>query len=225
MNLCHACVAASRRRRCSAQPTYDAGKADSDGCCGQDDHTANAGVCTLKNYLAAHPEANRLNLMHQTAECLEHLHRVHRVVHGDVKIDKVFVCPHGTVLLPKSERTVPITSEPRAPVDHTERLPMTTATDVYAFAWLVFHVFTDIDPQELAADPKLMRLIASGVKPNRPGPTTLPAMRGLKDDNIWNTLVHCWEIFPNLRPTMLDVVKAFDVDLAALQRDFQALGV
>ncbi|KZV96058.1 kinase-like protein [Exidia glandulosa HHB12029] len=86
---------------------------------------------------------------------------------------------------------------------------MTTATDVYAFAWLVFHTYTDIDPQELARNPDIMRLIASGVKPNRPGPETLPSLRGL-DDIIWNMCLRCWEISPIARPPITEVIHAFD---------------
>ncbi|KZV78646.1 hypothetical protein EXIGLDRAFT_737079 [Exidia glandulosa HHB12029] len=84
---------------------------------------------------------------------------------------------------------------------------MTTATDIYAFAWLVLHVFTDIDPQDLARNPKIMSMIASGVKPNRPGPDMLPTLRGL-NDTIWAILLQCWEIAPDARPSISEVLRA-----------------
>ncbi|KZV89906.1 hypothetical protein EXIGLDRAFT_695253 [Exidia glandulosa HHB12029] len=143
------------------------------------------------------------------------LHRFHsdeQLIHGQVNMDHVTVSPSGRAKLVKSAKTTAITEQPRQPVNAEDKLPATTATDVYAFAWLVFHVFTGIDPQELVRnDPKIMQLIASGVKPNRPGPNTLPTNRGL-DDTIWAMCLRCWEISPIARPTMNEVIKAFECD-------------
>ncbi|KZV93526.1 hypothetical protein EXIGLDRAFT_716998 [Exidia glandulosa HHB12029] len=163
----------------------------------------------LSQYLAEHGNADRAKLMQQVAVTLSTYHNVHRDIHGDMKMINVVVNADGDAELLKSAATVPITSEPAAPATPEERLPMTTATDVYAFAWLVFQTFTDIDPQELARDPKVMRMIASGAKPNRPGPDSLPAQRGLHEE-IWAMLLRCWEISPAARPTITEVVKVFD---------------
>ncbi|KZV78644.1 hypothetical protein EXIGLDRAFT_519546 [Exidia glandulosa HHB12029] len=192
----------------------------------------------LKDYLASHPSAQRSLLLQQVAAQLAAYHMTTRVVHGDVKMANVQVAlngviklgestksapiscearasvsvlvdEHGYARLPKSRATAPVTSRPRAPANPDERLPMTTATDVYAFAWLVFHVYTDIDPHELARDPQTMRLIASGVKPNKPGPRTIPVHRGL-DDPLWDVITRCWELNPALRPSMDEVLRAFD---------------
>ncbi|KZV93569.1 hypothetical protein EXIGLDRAFT_717036 [Exidia glandulosa HHB12029] len=167
------------------------------------------GLTPLKPYLAANPRADRRSLLQQIGVQLAVFHAVDGVIHGDVKMTSVFVDERGVAHLPKSKTTVSITSLPRAPRSPEERLPMTTATDVYAFAWLVFHVYTDIDPQELAREPKMMRMIASGVKPNRPGPGTLPTQRGLSD-TIWAMLLRCLEISPAARPPITEVLHAFD---------------
>ncbi|KZV88161.1 hypothetical protein EXIGLDRAFT_772955 [Exidia glandulosa HHB12029] len=119
----------------------------------------------------------------------------------------------GVARLVESTKTIPITEQPRAPTDPEDRLPMTTATDVYAFGWLVFQVLTDIDPFEMVRNPNIMKLIASGVKPNRPAPSTLPWKRGL-DDVLWNQCLRCWEISPTERPTMEDVLEVFNVPVA-----------
>lgn len=108
-----------------------------------------------------------------------------------------------------------------------EQLPRTTATDVYAFARLAFHVcrmrytcqfnthreqvFTDIDPNDLVRQDDVMKLIASGVKANRPGPESLPTQRGLSD-KIWEVLLQCWEISPISRPPISAVIHAFEGD-------------
>ncbi|KZV93561.1 hypothetical protein EXIGLDRAFT_749094 [Exidia glandulosa HHB12029] len=165
---------------------------------------------SLKEHLALKPAADRRVLLLQVAVFLAFYHVVERVIHGDVKLTSVFVNDSGDAQLPKSRSTVPITSLPRAPTNPEERLPMTTATDVYAFAWLVFYAFTDIDPQVLARNPQTMRLIASGVKPNRPGPGTLPHQRGL-NDTIWSMLVRCWDISPAARPPITEVLLAFNL--------------
>ncbi|KZV93540.1 hypothetical protein EXIGLDRAFT_835611 [Exidia glandulosa HHB12029] len=164
---------------------------------------------SMKEHLVLKPNADRRRLLLQVAVMLAYYHVVERVVHGDVKLTTVLVDERGVAQLPKATATVPITWLPRAPANPEQRLPMTTATDVYAFAWLVFHAFTDIDPQELAQNPQMMRFIASGVRPNRPGPGTLPTMRGL-DDTIWNMLVRCWDISPIARPPITEVIHVFN---------------
>ncbi|KZV84798.1 hypothetical protein EXIGLDRAFT_776167 [Exidia glandulosa HHB12029] len=172
--------------------------------------TITSGQMSLKEYLALKPAADRRALLQQVAVFLALYHVIERLIHGNVKLTSVYVDEHGTAHLPKGSTTVPITTLPRAPANPQERLPMTTATDVYAFAWLVFHVYTDIDPQELARNPSMMRMIASGVKPNRPAPGTLPAQRGLSD-RIWAILLRCWDISPVARPSITEVVFAFDL--------------
>ncbi|KZV93536.1 hypothetical protein EXIGLDRAFT_41751 [Exidia glandulosa HHB12029] len=164
-----------------------------------------SGHVALKEYLALKPAADRRALLQQVAIYLALYHVVERLIHGNVKLTSVYVDEHGTAHLPKGSTTVPITTLPRAPASPQERLPMTTATDVYAFAWLVFH--------ELARNPSMMRMIASGVKPNRPAPGTLPAQRGLSD-RIWAILLRCWDISPVARPSITEVIHAFDLPLS-----------
>ncbi|KZV91818.1 kinase-like protein [Exidia glandulosa HHB12029] len=177
------------------------------------DCRAAEGSLPLNEYLEVHPTADRSVLLQQVAILLALHHKVDRTIYGAVKLSSVQVSQGGRVQLIPTKSTIPITSLPRAPARPDERLPMTTATDVYAFAWLVFHTYTDIDPQELARNPDMIRLIASGVKPNRPGPETLPSLRGL-DDTIWNMCLRCWEISPIARPQITEVIHAFDTPRA-----------
>ncbi|KZV93560.1 hypothetical protein EXIGLDRAFT_749093 [Exidia glandulosa HHB12029] len=195
--------------------------ASSGGSCDGYDHEDNASplhaevtdsLTPLRDYLARNLKADRRLLMQHVAIQLAMYHDVQKLVYGDVKMANVMVNEHGVATLLKSEKSAPITSHPRAPTSPEERLPMTTATDLYAFAWLVFHVYTDVDPQAFARDSKTMNLIASGVKPNRPGPQTVPTLRGL-NNKIWEMLLKCWSISPIERPKATEVLHAFDLDL------------
>ncbi|KZV84797.1 hypothetical protein EXIGLDRAFT_753635 [Exidia glandulosa HHB12029] len=168
-----------------------------------------ASLMPLGEYLTRYPNADRSLLCKQLAAQLSVYHNTQQLVHGDVKMANVMMDENGVAILPKSEKTVPITSQPRAPASPEERLPMTTGTDLYAFAWLVFRVYTDIDPLILAHDSKTMHLIASGIKPNRPGPDTLSTMRGL-NDQIWEIMLRCWDLSPAARPRAAEVAHAFD---------------
>ncbi|KZV93541.1 hypothetical protein EXIGLDRAFT_717006 [Exidia glandulosa HHB12029] len=191
------------------------GESPSNDC---DNHSASphaTGTLTpLRDYLTHNPTADRRLLLQQVAIQLAMYHNVQKLVHGDVKMANVMVNEHGVAILLKSAKSAPITSQPRAPTSPEERLPMTTATDLYAFAWLVFHVYTDIDPLVLASNPKTMRLIASGIKPNRPGPDTPPSRRGL-NEKIWSVTMKCWDISPVGRPRATEVVQAFDLPATA----------
>ncbi|KZV84790.1 hypothetical protein EXIGLDRAFT_726712 [Exidia glandulosa HHB12029] len=206
----------SNHRDDSIEPT-SANDHDHDRAVAQKGHDT-ASLTPLGEYLASHPDVDRRQLCQQVAVQLAMYHDVQKVVHGDVKMANVVVNERGVAILPRSSKTVPITSQPRAPTSPEERLPMTTATDLYAFAWLVFHVYTDIDPLVLASDPKTMRLIASGVKPNRPGPDTTPSRRGL-NDKIWSVMLKCWDISPVGRPRATEVVQAFDLPATAPPTD------
>ncbi|KZV89903.1 hypothetical protein EXIGLDRAFT_750945 [Exidia glandulosa HHB12029] len=166
-------------------------------------------VHSLGEHLTLNPAADRASLLLRAAECVEHLHEVHHEIYGDIKLGNIFVSSNGSVRLRQSAKTATITSEPREPNHPNEKLPMTTATDVYAFAWLIFHVYTDIDPQELALNSEILRLIAAGVKPTRPGPATIPTKRGL-NDAIWEMCLLCWEISPAARPSMTEVIRVFE---------------
>ncbi|KZV93528.1 hypothetical protein EXIGLDRAFT_691497 [Exidia glandulosa HHB12029] len=169
----------------------------------------------LKQYLAENPDADRGRILRQIADGIERYHNVDHMIHGAIKMANVVVDEHGNAHLMKSAASVPITSQPSTPATPEERLPMTSATDIYALGWLTFHVFTDIDPQDLARNPKIMSMIASGVKPNRPGLNTLPTKRGL-NDSIWAVLLQCWGISPAARPSITAFLRSFDVPAPAL---------
>lgn len=68
-------------------------------------------------------------------------------------------------------------------------------------------MYTDIDPQELVRDNHNMKLIASGVKPNRPGRMTLAQLRGM-NDKIWMMLVQYWDLSPAFHPPIVEVLRA-----------------
>ncbi|KZV84793.1 hypothetical protein EXIGLDRAFT_841909 [Exidia glandulosa HHB12029] len=175
----------------------------------------NSQLVPLEQYLAENPDVDRGRILRQIADSIETYHNVDHMIHGAIKMANVVVDEHGNAHLMKSTANVPITSLPSTPATPQERLPMTTATDIYALAWLTFHVFTDINPQDLASNPKIMNMIASGVKPNRPGPNTLPTQRGL-NDSIWAVLLQCWVISPVARPSITAFLRSFDVPAPAL---------
>lgn len=90
------------------------------------------------------------------------------------------------------------------------RVPRTISSSsiVYFESNCAIQIYTDIDPQQIARNPHILQLIARGMKPNRPGPQTLPFVLGLNDD-IWEMCMRCWEISPIDRPPMQEVLPAF----------------
>jgi serine/threonine protein kinase len=162
------------------------------------------------------------------AKGLAYLHR-QRVVHGDLKGLNILVSNSGRALLADfglatMDTTTMMTFETnrgtgtlrwQAPEllgdvldsgteDTSQR--NTTSTDVYAFAFVCYEMFTGNIPfMSAMKDMQVIRLVLDGKRPSRPSDER-SSTRGL-NDNIWHLIEQCWAQKSSDRPTAEQIVE------------------
>ncbi|KAF8814539.1 kinase-like protein [Phlegmacium glaucopus] len=183
------------------------------------------------------PEANRLKLLIQIASGIAYLHTVKpMIVHGDLKGGNILVDEKGYAIITDfglskvmeemSESinmgTSPLAGSTRwmAPElimalihDDGHVPPITTSSDVYAFASVCFEIATGQLPYPNRTNDHAVTVdILRGIKPSR-CKTCLLKLDTRGEDSFWNMLDHCWSDEPSLRPTMshmLSFLEALD---------------
>ncbi|KZV93562.1 kinase-like protein [Exidia glandulosa HHB12029] len=164
---------------------------------------------TISQYLTKNPDADRRKLVSQVADALAFLHDTCHLMHGHVDCANVLISDMGDALLSNFRDCAPANE---ASLYDSQRLveeaalsgglaPKTSALDVYAYGWFLYHVYTDISPQQIARDRGLVGQIVRGMIPTRPTLDSVAIDRGL-DDLIWNICVACWRLNPVVRPRM-----------------------
>ncbi|KAG6807495.1 hypothetical protein H0H92_007276 [Tricholoma furcatifolium] len=101
------------------------------------------------------------------------------------------------------------------PFTHEELYHITKATDIYAFASVVYEVFAGQLPfGHLSSEPAIMKKILSGERPKQPQKSS-PSWNiwGLTD-TIWTLLESCWKANPMQRPTVDLVIQLLDESLS-----------
>ncbi|GLB42900.1 putative protein tyrosine kinase [Lyophyllum shimeji] len=188
---------------------------------------------TVCHYLKGNPTANRMNLLVQIASGVSYLHSATPVVvHGDLKGGNILIdeygCPVitdfglskvmgdmsdsiniGSSFFAGSTRwmapeliMVLIEDDGRVP-------PITTQSDVYAFASVCLEVATGKLPYpHRSNDHAVVVDILRGVKPSRGAPCFLLHVKD--EDAFWKTLDRCWNDAPPLRPAMKELVQIFE---------------
>ncbi|KAH8832435.1 hypothetical protein DL96DRAFT_655532 [Flagelloscypha sp. PMI_526] len=175
----------------------------------------------ILTFLEKNPNHDRIVCLKQIAEGLKYLHsQCPRIVHGDIRganilVQDNLVCclaDFGLALVSESQAldssSGPIRGatrwlgpeliDPRkfenATVDATKR-------DIYAFACTVVEIFTGKPPfSHHRMDSAVIHDVLSGVRPERPRePYPMP-------DALWNVVTECWAEFPNMRPTIEQVL-------------------
>lgn len=173
---------------------------------------------SLRQYLARNPKADHLGLLLQVASALCYLHTYTGdiIVHGDLHVDNVLISDMGTALLSDFglSRIVPEGHSSslwrgdsldfgigrvvyEAPELH-DGAPRSWATDVFAFAMLIFHVFSGKPPfghtqNYLAA----VVALYGGQRPDRG-----EIDRRDFSDGLWRLVQRCWDHEPRERPRM-----------------------
>jgi len=169
----------------------------------------------IRQYLSNYPDADKLQLMTATANAMEFIHSK-GIVHGNIHPGNILIGDGGTALvsdiaitkvytdLNPSTNTLELSHvrymAPEYICDAVE-LP-TPACDVYSFGNTCFEVLSTIQPfaQCRSGVEVVLSLYAQEFPFNRPAKPILEPP-GL-DQRLWDFMICCWAIEPNLRPDM-----------------------
>ncbi|KAG6808330.1 hypothetical protein H0H92_004466 [Tricholoma furcatifolium] len=191
----------------------------------------------IQSYLQRHQDSNRCLLAYDVANGLQFLH-VNNIVHGDLKGSNVLMMNSGRACIadfglasvsdPDVVSWISLSSysskggsvrwlapELFDPFAHEELYHVTKATDIYAFASVVYEVFAGQLPfGHLSSEPAIMKKILSGERPKQPQKSS-PSWNiwGLTD-TIWTLLESCWKANPMQRPTVDLVIQLLDESLS-----------
>jgi len=170
-----------------------------------------------REYLKAHPNTNRLNLLRGAIAAIDYLHGLHpAVVHGDIKAVNVFIKDDGEACLgdfglsrfiqqvSTGFTTTVFSGTPRwmAPellfTSNGDLAPVTKEGDVYAFGCLALEITTDEWPwHAIQNNHEVMLKVYEGRL--SPRPESELAARELSDE-LWALIETCWSYKPSGRP-------------------------
>ncbi|KAG6890511.1 hypothetical protein C0995_007710 [Termitomyces sp. Mi166 len=182
----------------------------------------------ITEYLKRNHTSNRVRFVDDVARGLKYLHE-NGIVHGDLKGKNVLVSEDGRAVLadfgtssildyntlvgvsPPPSVSQEGTARWRAPetfnFEGDEELPDTTASDVYAFAMVVYEIFANQVPfSQFKIDISIMRAVVEGERPPRPPANSASWTVWGLSEHMWSLMEGCWVTQPEERPTMQDVV-------------------
>lgn len=187
---------------------------------------------TLCHYLKGNKDADRLGILVQIASGVTYLHSATPIViHGDLKGVNILIDTYGCPIitdfgLSKVVEDMSDSIDPRssffagstrwmapelimALIDDEGRVPpITTHSDVYAFASVCLEVATGGLPYPARSNDHAVTVdIIRGVKPSR-GAVFL--IRMSDEDGFWETLDRCWNDLPYLRPAMHELLSILE---------------
>ncbi|KAL4077382.1 kinase-like domain-containing protein [Scleroderma citrinum] len=164
------------------------------------------------DYVQKHP-IDPASLLLGVAHALHYLHNYPSgpIVHGDIRGENVLVTDDGSALLTdfgcsyfhyRSSDAIFSSSLLGAKrwiaPEGIERKGITAKRDVWAFAMTVLELITKKPPFEDIGSDKVLTVRILMAKPDRPS-----CMR----DEWWDLCTPCWEFEPELRPSMIYLVK------------------
>lgn len=176
-----------------------------------------------RKYIKTHPDSNRLSLIMDAAQGLLYLHET-GIVHGDLKSTNILVdidgrarladfglarvvynnesFNHESNAIPKQGALVWSAPELLAPGRFgLEDQDPSQESDVYAFAMVIWEIFTGVYPY--SGDVMAAYSILNGIRPPRPADATELGL----SDSIWHLMERCWDQDRHNRPTMEIVVE------------------
>ncbi|KAF8151656.1 kinase-like domain-containing protein [Crassisporium funariophilum] len=196
---------------------------------------------TICHYLKQNPEANRLKLLIQVASGIAYLHTVKpTIIHGDLKGGNILVDETGYAIITDfglskvmEEMSESINMGTSFFAGSTRWMapelilalveddgvipPITTSSDVYAFASVCLEIATGQLPYPNRTNDHSVTVdILRGIKPSR-GSTCLLKLDIQGETAFWGILEQSWSVEPRLRPTMPHLVAFLEV-LDASQR-------
>ncbi|KDQ18948.1 hypothetical protein BOTBODRAFT_639063 [Botryobasidium botryosum FD-172 SS1] len=187
---------------------------------------------TADEFVKKNPHVNRVHLLIQTAQGLEHMHmRNPPIIHGDLKANNVLVSEDGAACLSDfglarahaepslegalapsvSSASTPITMAYRAnfrwgaPEVFLDDRRRTPASDIYSLGRLEVELLTGKIPfPDLKSEAAIMQRAVAG-RYDRPTDSDTVAC-GL-DDGMWALILECWDLDPSKRPSASQVVE------------------
>ncbi|KAF9651098.1 kinase-like protein [Thelephora ganbajun] len=168
----------------------------------------------LMTYITNHPDTNRLDLLSDVAEGLNHVHSFN-VIHGDLKGPNVLVdatgrariADFGLAMVTQSQDFIGSTSDEH---DHGVRWiapeildycgTHSKEGDVFSFAMVTIEAFTGAVPFNDDPPRAVMLAIVDGERPPRPTHPTFT-------DDLWALTQRCWDQEAHLRPQMSEVLQ------------------
>ncbi|KAF9780778.1 kinase-like domain-containing protein [Thelephora terrestris] len=175
----------------------------------------------IREFITAHPDANRFELLADVARGTVHLHN-HDMAHGDLKGQNVLVDRNGHAclidfgLLRIISDTTDIESSNSSRRGFTARWAApelllddsckSKSSDCYSLGMVAYETLTNRAPFHEHSDFILMVMVVEGERPERP-----QGAEGIWfTDDIWNTLEDCWRQNPSDRPSARDVLYRFE---------------
>jgi len=181
----------------------------------------------ITQYLKSKPDASRPRLLLQVAKALQYLHSLD-VVHGDLKGANVLISKSGDAQVCDYGLS-PIISNPTFTIAATPGVagssrwlapeiidppggagskPLTASksADVFAFAMLAVEVFAGKVPFGDVKNESVVLQIVAGKRPDKP----LAAEQLGLSAEMWKFTEKCWSQNPNKRPSIDQVVNAWE---------------
>ncbi|KAG6824283.1 hypothetical protein H0H92_007345 [Tricholoma furcatifolium] len=199
----------------------------------------------ISKFLKQNQSSNRVLLSIDVAQGLEFLHKNH-IVHGDLKGGNILVNESGRAcvadfgLSSVSDREILAwtsyssvasrggTVRWQAPelfnLDGEEEVHNTKASDIYAWAFVAYEIFTGEVPfAHLFRDATIVNRVLAGERPARPANPSLSwSAWGLTED-IWKLMETCWNSDPAQRPNVSVVIERLKWALPRkIQKDAEA---
>jgi len=182
----------------------------------------------IVKYLENNTHVDPIPLITQIADGLSYLHRI-KVIHGDIKGTNVLIDDDGNARITDfglarilevngfTTNTAKSSFRFMAPElisrgNEVDKVPLVTvATDTWAFAMLVIQITTrDLPFRNISQDLRVIFHISEGGRPER-------TLCQEVNDRIWNILEMCWDVDPNKRPPMQDLLEFFRSEMRHLE--------
>ncbi|KAG8896287.1 hypothetical protein FRB99_008958 [Tulasnella sp. 403] len=181
---------------------------------------------SLWEYINKKPKSNRASFLHQTAEALDYLHNVAKIIHGDIKAQNILVssderallCDFGTSRYldePSPEILLGAGTRQWQCPELLHGKPTTCKSDIYAFGMTILQVVNGKEPFEGYLETRQIKAVLDGERP-RFEPSKAP--KGVSYDYLCSIAQRCWLRDPRHRPdvaTVLRWIKAQDLKLIA----------
>ncbi|KAG9044850.1 hypothetical protein FS837_007407 [Tulasnella sp. UAMH 9824] len=176
---------------------------------------------TLVEYIAEHPNVNRIKMLCETADAVQYLHK-EEVIHGDLKANNILVGDNGFSMLCDFGLTKSIDSRTSTAMRGAGTLrwqspelwnnsPKSFESDVYAFGMTIAEVLTGEVPfSDCQNDWAVMYAVMS--KDERPSRVPGRSSSGVSYENIWDVASACWPKTPTDRIPMLEALRRIRMD-------------
>ncbi|KIO31728.1 hypothetical protein M407DRAFT_217769 [Tulasnella calospora MUT 4182] len=176
---------------------------------------------TLVEYIAEHPDINRVRLLCETADAVKYLHK-EAVIHGDIKASNILIGDNGYSLLCDFGLTKTVESRTSTAMrgagtfrwqgpELWDNAPKSFESDVYAFGMTIVEVLTGEVPfHDLTNDMAVMYAVI--LRDERPSKIPAESSNGISYENVWDVASACWPRTPSDRIPMFEAFQRIRTD-------------